>query len=159
MEIDGIDGPYEVAGVGEKLFSIDSYSHGLYQPVSEGGGHSRLIGTANVSEFIITKKVDASSALLMQALCENKHIPEIKVYDCATESDSTEPTPVVTVTFTDATIASLTYSGANNAEATQVLGIRFDTCEWEISNLDRVSGTVEAPQMYKWEAKAAGVRS
>jgi type VI protein secretion system component Hcp len=159
MHIEGCEGPYEVEGMGDNLFAIDSYSHGLYQPQSEGGGHSRAISTANVSEFIITKKVDSNTALLMQALCKNTAFDEIKVFDCVTEADADHPTPVSTITMTNSSIVSLTYSGASEAEATQVLSVKFDTIHWEISSVDRLKGTVEAAKEYLWEAKAAGVRS
>lgn len=159
MHIEGVEGPYEVTGLGDNLFSVDSYSHGLYQPQSEGGGHSRAISTANVSEFIVTKKVDSSTALLMQALCKNEAFTEVKVFDCVTEADATQPTPVSTITFTNASIVSLTYSGHNEAEANQVLGIKFDTIHWAISSVDRNTGTVEPAKEYQWEAKAGGVRS
>lgn len=154
-----IEGPYEVAGVDDQMFSIDSYSQSLFLPVSEGGAHSRIIGTPNVSELMVTKKVDSSTALLMQALCENKQLTEVILYDCATAGDSTEPTPVVKVTMESATIASLSYSGANEVEATQALGLRFDKITWEIGSVDRVSGEVETPKMYEWSAAQAGVRS
>lgn len=159
MHIEGVEGPYEVEGLGADLFAIDGYSHGMYQPQSEGGGHSRAISTANVSEFIITKKVDSSTALLMQALCKNQAFTEVKVFDCVTEADSDQPTPVSTITFTNASIVSLQYSGHSESEATQVLGIKFDTVHWEISSVDRLTGTVEQAKEYLWEAKAGGVRS
>ncbi|MFN8179161.1 MAG: type VI secretion system tube protein Hcp [bacterium] len=159
MHIEGVEGPYEVEGLGEDLFSVDTFSHGLYQPQSEGGGHSRAISTAQVSEFIVSKKVDSSTALLMQAICKNQAFDEIKVFDCVTEADAEQPTPVSTYTMTNASIVSLTYSGSSDSEASQVLAIKFDTIHWQISSVDRLTGKVEDPKEYLWEAKAAGVRS
>ena len=40
-----------------------------------------------------------------------------------------------------------------------VLGVKFDTVHWEISSVDRLTGTVEPAKEYLWEAKAGGVRS
>ena len=158
MHVDNpdIEGPYQVDGLDDKVFKIDSYSHGLYQPTSEGGAHSRTISSANVSELIVTKKVDSSTALLMQALCKNTHFDGITIYDCVQVSDADEVTPAVKITMTGTAITSLTYSGADGAEATQVLGIKFDTIEWEITTVDRVSGQLGAAQMYKWEATKSG---
>ena len=159
MRISDVEGPYSVAGLGDDLFSIDSYSQSLFLPTSEGGGHARTISTPNVGEFMITKKVDSSTALLMQALCKAEHYDTIEIFDCVTEADSEQPSPVSTITMEQATISSLSYSGANEVEATQALGIRFDKITWAISSVDRLTGTVEPPKEYMWEASMGGSRS
>lgn len=159
MRIEGVEGPYEVEGLGEDLFAIDSYSQSLFLPTSEGGAHSRTISTPNVGEFMITKKVDSSTALLMQSLCRAECYDKIEVFDCVTESESDAPTAVSTITMENASVASLSYSGANEQEATQALGVRFDKITWAISSVDRLTGKVEPPKEYLWEAKQAGVRS
>jgi type VI protein secretion system component Hcp len=159
MRIDGVEGPYAVEGLGEDLFAIDSYNQSLFLPVSEGGAHARTISTPNISEMMITKKVDASTALLMQALCRAEIYDKVEIFDCVTESESDQPSPVSTITMENATIGQLSYNGANETEPTQALGIRFDKITWAISSVDRLTGKVEPPKEYMWEAKQAGVRS
>ncbi len=159
MQIEGVEGPYEVAGLGEDLFAIDSYSQALYLPSSEGGGHARTISTPNIGEFVVSKKVDSSTALLMQALCKAETYDEIKVFDCVTESGAEQPTPVSTITMSNVVIRQLSYSGANEMEPTQVLSMTFDKIHWAISSVDRMSGEVETPKEYEWSAAAGGVRS
>ena len=159
MHISDVEGPYTVEGLGEDLFSIDGYSQALYLPTSEGGAHARTIGTPNVGEFMVTKKVDASTALLMQALCTAATYDTITVYDCVTESGAEAPTAVSTITMDNAVIRQLSYHGANEVEATQALAITFDKINWAISSVDRLTGNVEPPKEYMWEAKAGGVRS
>ncbi len=158
MRISDVEGPYTVAKLGDELFSIDSYAQALDLPSSEGGGHARTISTPKVSEFRVTKKVDSSTALLMQSLCTAATYDVITVYDVVTESTG-ELAPASTITMHNAVIRHLSYHGANEAEATQELFITFDKINWAISSVDRLTGNVEAAKEYEWQARDAGVRS
>lgn len=158
MRISDVEGPYSVGDLGDELFSIDSFSQAMHLPTSEGGAHARTIGTPNVGEFRVTKKVDSSTALLMRALLTAATYDQITVYDVVTES-SGEMAPASTITMENAVIRDLSYHAANEVEATQELSITFDKINWAISSVDRLTGNVEPPKEYLWEAKAAGVRS
>lgn len=157
MEIPGLEGPSSVGGLSD-VFPIESYAHGLNQSYGPEGAFAKTTGSANVQLFSISGKVDGSTPLLMQTLCQNDHYDEIILHDLVA-MEGGELHTFIKVTMEKVSIADVQYSGFNEGEAQQSILLRFSRILWEIDPLDKETGQALGMKSFEWDSASSGVRS
>jgi type VI secretion system secreted protein Hcp len=78
LTVEGVTGESKRAGH-EGEIDLESFDFGGTNPSSVGRGGGGGTGTVSLSTFNISKKTDAASAELFQALCTGNHFPTAKI--------------------------------------------------------------------------------
>jgi type VI secretion system Hcp family effector len=97
IKIDGITGESH-----NGYIEISSFSFGASNPTSVGSGTGSGAGKVSLSDFSITKKLDASSPQLFQKVVTGTAIPTVTLIIKSVESVTGEE---VTIKFTDVLIS------------------------------------------------------
>lgn len=157
LEVPGLEGPSDVADLTD-VFPIESYSHGLNQSYGPEGAFAKTTGSANIQLFTISGKVDGSTPLLMQTLCQNDHYDEVILHDLVATAGGDLHT-FMKITMEKVSVADLQYSGFNEGEAAQTISLRFSKVCWEIDPLDKETGEALGMKSFEWDASSSGVRT
>lgn len=138
----------------KEWIEIESFTLGVQQDSggssSAQGGHTS--GKVTMSDFTITKKLDASSPTLYLFCCEAKEIPTATLEVC--RSQGSQKTVFYRVKFSDGIVASLSTSGGGGGDSafpTEELKIRYAKIEWEYVPTD-VKGKTSAALKSGWDA-------
>jgi type VI secretion system Hcp family effector len=160
LEIDGLEGPVaEVPGIGlADVFTIEGFSHGLNQSYGPEGAFARTTGSANVQLLNVQKKVDGSTPLLMQTLCQNDHYEEVNIYDAIALTGG-ELHQFMKITMRHVSVADIQYSGFTEGEAQETVSFRFSEIVWDIDPLDKETGEALGVRSFEWSAEASGTRT
>ena len=153
VKIDGISG--ESRDKAHKDFiEILSFSTGVTQSGgAASAGGMRSTGKVDISDFTITKYVDAATPQLFMHACSGKHIPTVTI-DLVKVGGDNQAT-FLKYTLNDVTIGSLRTSGASAAEVrpTEEVALRFSKVTLEYTPQDpsgKPGGSIKAG----WDATA-----
>ncbi len=135
LKLDGIDGD-STAHKHKGEIELLSYSWGLSQTLSSPGGGGGA-GKVNVSDFSITKQIDASSPKLMEACCQGQHIKD-GTLTVVTKGGQKQEEYLV-IKLTDILVSSYQTGGNNTVPMDQVT-LNFASVDIAVS--DRRGGVV-----------------
>ncbi|GJM43392.1 MAG: hypothetical protein DHS20C21_02340 [Gemmatimonadota bacterium] len=158
MKIGDLEGPISEAGSLSDVFPVESYSHGLNQSYGPEGAFAKTTGSANVQLFTFSCKVNGSTPLLLQTLCQNDHYDEVILYDMVA-MEGGDLHEFTKVTLGKVSIADVQYAGYSEGEAQQTVSLRFATIIWDIDPLDKETGTALGMKSFEWSAAQSGSRA
>lgn len=121
LELDGLPAPIQILGFDSKVSNTGS--------VASGGGGST--GKASLSDFSITKAIDAASPVLALDSARGKHFTEasIEIYRPGTT------TPYMTYNLSDVLITLVHDHGAGivGRQSLEEIALNFRAIEWEFT--------------------------
>ena len=126
-------------------FSIDQATGG-----SSSGSGSFAGGAANVSDFFITKRLDAASANLQLFCLRASYISEMVLECCRALGDKT---CFYKVTMNNAIVSSYAPTGTaagNDLMPTEQVGFRFDKIQVEYTATDATTGAAGSTFTSNW---------
>jgi type VI secretion system secreted protein Hcp len=130
LKLDGIDGESQADGH-EKEIDLLSFSWGASNPGSGAYGSGSGTGVVTVSDFVITKRMDSSSALLAQACCSGL-IAENAVVVFRKQSGGA-PVEYVKYTFNGVLVSGYSASGAmGGGDDVPTESVSFNFDKWQI---------------------------
>jgi type VI secretion system secreted protein Hcp len=111
LQLEGIKGETTRTGHDDTL-AISSFNMGgALNIVSQPGEKLQVAGRANLMDFAFTRRSDAASPKLFEAMTHNRIFPTAKFTLFRAGTDS--PVPFVEVEFTEVVISSLTWTGVD----------------------------------------------
>lgn len=135
VEIDDIPGESTDAEH-EEWIEVESYSHGISQPVSGAsrtGG--RTGGRADFQDFTITKTLDAATPDLHLFCANGDHIPKIVMECCLATGDKHT---FMKYTFEDCIISSVSEGGSSHeVRPMETVTFAYGKMEWEYTPIDQ----------------------
>lgn len=149
LKIDGIDGE-STDEAHDKWIAIDSYSHGVSQPVSGAsrtGGHTA--GRADFQHFSIIKTVDSATPDLYIACSNGKHIPKIEMECCLAAEDKHV---FMKYELTDVIVSSISAGGSRHDEErpSETVSFAYGSIKWEYTPIDH-TGAAGASIERTWD--------
>lgn len=148
LKIEGIDGE-STDDKHSKWMEINSYSHGVSQPVSGASGTGgRSGGRADFQNFTITKTVDTATPDLYIYCCKGKHIPKIEVECCLASEDKHV---FMKYTLEDVIISSISAGGSSfDVRPAETLSFAYGKIKWEYTPIDQ-TGAAGATADRTWD--------
>lgn len=151
LKIDGIDGE-STDEAHDKWIEIDSYSHGVSQPVSGAsrtGG--RTGGRADFQDFSIIKTVDSATPDLYIACSNGKHIPKIEMECCLATEDKHV---FMKYELTDVIVSSISAGGSSHdVRPSETVSFAYGSIKWEYTPIDH-TGAAGAAVDRTWDLTA-----
>ena len=130
LKIDGVDGE-STDDAHDKWIEIQSYSHGVSQPVSgvsATGG--RTGGRADFSNLSVVKTVDNATCDLTIKCAKGEHIPKVELELCLATGDKHT---FMKYTFEDCIVTSVSAGGTQHDEVkpTEQVSFAYGKIKWE----------------------------
>lgn len=148
LKIEGIDGE-STDDKHDKWIEIDSYSHGVSQPVSGAsrtGG--RTGGRADFQDFTVVKTVDAATPDLHMHCCNGKHIPKIEIECCLATEDKHV---FMKYEMEDVIISSISAGGnTHDVRPSETVSFAYGKIKWEYTPIDQ-TGAAGAATDRTWD--------
>jgi type VI secretion system secreted protein Hcp len=148
LKIEGIDGE-STDDKHTKWIEIDSYTHGVSQPVSGAsrtGG--RTGGRADFQDFTIVKTLDSATPDLHIYCSNGKHIPKIEIECCLATEDKHV---FMKYTMEDVVISSISAGGStHDVRPAETVAFAYGKIKWEYTPIDQ-TGKPGAAASRNWD--------
>ena len=148
IKFDGIPGESTDSGH-KQWIDIQSMEWGMEQEVStdtSGGGGA---GKVNFDKLLVTKSLDKSTPLLMQACATGKPIPTMTLELVRSGSDQREP--YLVITMTDVVVASVrtSTSAADGVPPLETITLNYSKVVFSYTP-QNPDGTMGEPVIFRW---------
>ena len=133
----------------KEWINLLSVSQGLSRPMRAGSsGSTRQRASVSCGDVVIVKELDASSAKLIEAICDGTNFPEVKI-DLCTSTGAKGRVPyfqwvLENVRVTDYSVAGATQDGAVPTES---ISLNYEKIKWTYDKMGKEGsskGKVEA---------------
>jgi type VI secretion system secreted protein Hcp len=149
LKIDGIKGESADAKHKDEIH-IESFSWGMSQTGTFGAGGGGGAGKVHVHDLSIVKKVDASSAALMLACCNGKHIANGLL---TVRKAGEKPLEYLKIKLTDILVSGVQSAGHGAEVITESLTLNFAKFHVEYM-LQKQDGSGAPAGEMGWDVKA-----
>lgn len=135
LKIDGIDGE-STDDAHKKWIEVQSYSHGVSQPVSGASATGgRTGGRADFQNLSVVKTIDNATPDLNIKCAKGQHIKQVELELCLATGDKHT---FMKYTLSDCIVASVRAGGASAGESKPLEEVSFayGKCKWEYTPID-----------------------
>jgi len=147
LKIDDVTGESKDAEHKEWI-ELLSWNWGAMSQVNMQYGVGKSGGSSQIQEISVVCNSSAATMTLMQYVLEGAVKPEAKLEMTKRVGDAGEK-KYMTITLTNAMIASVQQSGSQDGLGTDSMTIAFEKCHQEFENLDEKGGLVSKKE-FRW---------
>jgi type VI secretion system secreted protein Hcp len=147
LKIAGVDGE-SADGKHAKSIDVLAWSWGASQSGTTHMGTGSGAGKVSVQDISVTKYVDASSHMLLQAVCKGKHFADAKL---TVRKAGDKPLEYIKITMNDLIITSLSTGGSGGEDRlTENISLNFAKFKYEYTP-QKKDGSGDAAKTTTWD--------
>ena len=150
LKLDGIKGESKDFKHKDEIH-IESFSWGLSQTGAFGTGGGGGAGKVSVHDISVTKYVDKSSAPLMLACCNGKHIKDGLI---TVRKAGEKPLEYLKIKLTDVLVSSVQHAGHGGDQLTESLTLNFSKVNVTYQEQNEKGEAQGSPDEMGWDVKA-----